>query len=496
MGVIQRQGIKHIIVSYLGTVVGALAILFVYPRASEIYGLVQLLISVAGFFSPIVMLGTAFVSVRYFPVFQNDKNGHNGFLGFILLLCFSGFAVYALSFPLYKDWLIRFFFEKQGLESYARYINLVVPLTLLLLLTTLFTLYASNFQRIVVPALFEEFLIKVVLPLLILFYTWQELSVAGVVDGVLITYVVAVGGLLIYIFFLGQLHLKINWKFLKKPLLKEMAEYGGFGILSGMGIKGAFNLDTIMVAGLVDLKNTGIYAIALFMAEALGKPIRSLRNISQPIIAKALNENDTEEIKKIYQRSSIHLLILGLLLFTGIWVCLDDVFSIMPNSDEMRTGKWVIFFLCMAKLVDLGTSVNNEIISYSQFYKFNLVTLIGLAVLNVLFNLWLIPQYQITGAAIATFLSFLIFNASKLIFIRIKFGILPFTAKTPLIFLAALLAYVAAFWIPDTGSHFLNILIKGSLVVAVFSSLVYVLKISPELNKMAVEMWNRIFARK
>src|SRR5690606_26342407 len=139
----------------------------------------------------------------------------------------------------------------------------------------LFTLYASNFQRIVVPALFEEFLIKVVLPLLILFYTWQKLSVAGVVDGVLITYVAAVAGLLIYIFSLGQLHFKINWKFLKKPLLKEMAEYGGFGILSGMGIKGAFNLDTIMVAGLVDLKNTGIYAIALFMAEALGKPIRS-----------------------------------------------------------------------------------------------------------------------------------------------------------------------------------------------------------------------------
>ena len=39
MGVIQRQGLKHTIVSYFGVLIGLFSTIFIYPRVPELYGL-------------------------------------------------------------------------------------------------------------------------------------------------------------------------------------------------------------------------------------------------------------------------------------------------------------------------------------------------------------------------------------------------------------------------------------------------------------------------
>ena len=112
----------------------------------------------------------------------------------------------------------------------------------------------------------------------------------------------------------------------------------------------------------------------------------------------------------LYQRTSINLLIVGLLLFIGIIASVGDIFSIMPNSEEMLAGVSVVLFIGLSKVVDMGTSINDQIIDYSKFYRFRLYALILLAVFNVVCNLLFIPKFQIAGAALATLASIVMYN--------------------------------------------------------------------------------------
>ena len=90
MGVIIRQGIKHSLVNYLGAGVGVISMLFIYPLDAEAYGLARFLTDTAILFIPITLLGANVLPVRFFPTFEDDKNAHNGFLGWLLVLSLVG----------------------------------------------------------------------------------------------------------------------------------------------------------------------------------------------------------------------------------------------------------------------------------------------------------------------------------------------------------------------------------------------------------------------
>lgn len=491
MGVIQRQSIKYSIVQYIGIAIGAVSMLVIYPRALEVYGLVQALISAASVAAPLTMLGVSVIAVKYFPVFKDQASGHRGFLGLLLLIGLAGVLLFAGVFPFIQDSLVRFFEIQNKPVWYTQFLPVILPLVAFITFAGIFSLYASNFQRIVVPVILEEFLIKLTLPLLILMYVWAQLPIEGVVWGVVGNYALAMTGLAIYVHSLRQFYWKPDFTMLQPKLIREMASFGSYGILNGLGTKAAFYVDTLMVSAMIDLTSTGVYGIGRFIGDTLLKPVKSIVGISQPIIAKAFKDDDMAEVRKIYKKSSLNLLILGVFLFAGIWACIDDVFKIMENSDAVSAGKYVVFFLCLGNLTDMGTSVNNEIINYSRYYRFNFFALLSLALFNVLCNLYFIPRYQIVGAAIATCASLSLFNLLKISFIYWKFRLLPFTSKTPWILVVGLLVYLLAWMIPDTGYSFLNVLLKSGLIGTLYPVIIFKLNISAEYNELIIKFFKR-----
>ncbi|MDZ7690389.1 MAG: polysaccharide biosynthesis C-terminal domain-containing protein [Balneolaceae bacterium] len=89
-------------------------------------------------------------------------------------------------------------------------------------------------------------------------------------------------------------------------------------------------------------------------------------------------------------------------------------------------SQWVIIIIGVAKLIDMATGVNGQIILHSKHYRFDLYTMIFLVILTVATNYLLIPIYGILGAAIATALSILVYNLIKCIFVWITFSMQPF----------------------------------------------------------------------
>ncbi len=492
MGIIQRQGFKYTIIGYIGVALGFISTFFIYTKEFELYGLIQVLMASSALIMAIFSFGLSIISVKFFPEFEDPKKGHHGFLGFLLLGSLLGFLVFLLLlFPIRTFLLDYLYVKDDSRELFAQFFYYLVPLVFLYIYNMTFTRYISNFHRIVVPGILNDLLLKISLPILVLSFAAGYLSMKGVVIGLVLHFVLVLLGLVIYTRQLGQIFVRPNWEFITRPLAKRMGEFSMFGVMNALGSQLANRIDVLMVSMLVSFEQSGIYVICNFMAEVVFKPARGIMNIASPLISQHWKTEDLEEIKIVYQKSSLNLMIIGLLAFLGIWLSLDDLFSLIPNGDKLANGKYVFFFLGLAKLADMATSVNTDIIGYSKHFRFNFYVLLILAVLNVLFNYTFIPMYLITGAAIATFCSVGLFNLAKVSFIWWKFGLQPFTLQTIVVLAIATATYLIFNYLPLTQNALLDIPIRSALIGLFYLALIYYLKPSPDMNGMIEKFLGR-----
>ena len=67
----------------------------------------------------------------------------------------------------------------------------------------------------------------------------------------------------------------------------------------------------------------------------------------------------------------------------------------------------------------MAFSLNGELIMMSKYFKFNVITILILAVLSIILNYQLIPKFGMIGAAYASLISILIFNLIKLTLVKV-----------------------------------------------------------------------------
>ena len=481
MGVIKRQGIKQSLVNYFAVAIGAVSVLFIYPIDRETYGLARFIIDGAMFLAPFLMLGFSSVTIRFFPHFKDEKKGHKGFLFFVVSGVSVGCILFLLLTILFKEPFYGLYDERPAL--YQDYLGYLIPIAILLAFFQLFYNYSSNFKRIVVPALYQN-LIKVSLPVLILLFIWGNINRDTVVNGILLNFVIALAGLIIYVFWLGELKLKPDFEFFNKTLLKKIANYAFYGLFGGIGSVLAFRIDSLMISTLIDFENNGTYAIALFIANVIAIPTNAINQITAPILSEAFKENDITHVKMLYQRSSINLLVIGLLLFIGIVASVNDLFLLMPNGDQLSAGLAVVFFIGLSRIIDMGTSINNQIIDYSKFYRFRLYAILMLAVFNVVCNLIFIPKFQIAGAALATLASITLYNLVKFFYIMWKLDMQPFTLETIKILTVAMVVFAVAYFIPLTNNLLLNIVLRSIIIVLLYVPAIFLFRISPDIEEL------------
>ncbi|MBL7775211.1 MAG: lipopolysaccharide biosynthesis protein [Saprospiraceae bacterium] len=488
MGIIQRQGIKHSIVSFTGLAIATASTIFIYSQKEvvEAYGLVQFLLSIGIIGFPLFALSSNTLAIRFFPVFEDKASGHHGLLPMLLLLCLAGWGLCAGVAAIFWPELARMLAGNSALLQ--RYLWMAFPLTLLFTLALLLTQYSFNFKRIVIPMILLDFSVKVLLPVLMV-AIWQDwIGLDAALWLLAAHYLAIVLGLVVYLNSLGEWFWRPDWSFMRPDLRRELVQYAGFGIVTGFALLVATRLDTLMVGSLTTIKSAGIYAIALNISAAMEIPAKSLNSVSISFVAKYLAEENWAEMEKLYQKVSINLLAAGLLIFGVIWVSVDDLFQLMPNTVEISKGKYVLLILSAAKLIDLAAGLNNQIVYYSKHYRFSLVSMSVLALANIGFNLWLIPWLGLTGAAVATFISITCYNLSNLVFVWKNLHMQPFSKNTAVVIVLAVASATAVWFLPSTSIPLVNIALRGACFTALFAVLVLRFRVSEDVQ----ELWLKV----
>jgi O-antigen/teichoic acid export membrane protein len=239
-------------------------------------------------------------------------------------------------------------------------------------------------------------------------------------------------------------------------------------------------IDSIMVSSMISLEANAIYSIAFYMALVIELPRRAISQVAMPLIADHFSKNQISEINLLYKQISNRQLYICLLLFALIWGNIDEIYHFVPNREIYQTGKWVVFFIALGKLIDVAFSVNSEILVFSKFYRSNLFLTIAMSILIIGANYWLIPIFGIEGAAIGSAAVMLLFNLIKYLYLKVKIQVDPFSEQTLKIVLIGLTATSVMFLTFPDLNPFFSLIIKSMGIVFLYGLGSYLMGVGKE----------------
>lgn len=503
MGVVKRQSIKNSLVNYIGVIIGAISSIFIYTliNSTEL-GMIQFAIGTATFFAPFASFASSMTATKFYSFFKTDDGKDNSFVLIVSLFTFFSSIIFILVIYIFR-YNLSSFFEKDA-EHFLNSLHFILIFTVLIAISTLFISLASNQNRIVVPSIFQNLLPKLMQPLLILLYVYNFITFPEIFKGLTFTFIIMTICLITYVYSLRTQSFNINFSERGKPLLRkyglDMLKFSIFNFLIVIGSVFTQQTDKLLITPLLGYESLAIFSFGSMIAEAIDVPRKALSGITQPLIAISINESNWQHIKELYQKTALLQIILGVFLLTGVWACVDLLFDLMLKNGEIyRTGKNVILILGISRLADMATGVNAEIITYSQYYRFNFRSLMTMALLNIALNLLFIPTMGIEGSALATLLSITIVNIWRLLFIKDKFKIQPLDIRMVWVIGFGVIAWLLAYFAPIVSYYhaskisnaLLNILIKGSIVTFVYVFLILYFNISEDLNNMFNKFYYR-----
>lgn len=482
MGVIRRQSIQTSILSYLGVGLGYINVVLLFPSffEPEQFGLTRVLIAVVGVAAQFSLFGMTNAIIRFFPRFkEGDEEKHHGMLGLALLSGLIGVAVVSGILLLARPWVVEYYQEKSAL--FVSFYSLLFPYLLFEVCYQIFTSYTRALYHAVVNVFFKEVFLRATATILIFLFHFGILDFELFMLMFIGQYGLMAMGIGVYLLFIGNLNLKVDWSFLTSDLKKELMSYSAFTLLSSVSALFLMNIDVIMISSMIGLDQTAFYAVAFYIVALINIPRNALSNIAIPVVSDAWKKNDRDTIQKIYSKTSINQLLIGTLLFIGIWANEANIFKILPA--EYAGGKWVLFFVGLARLADVGFGVNGGIITTSSMYKFDTYANLVLVILTVVLNLIFIPLYGITGAAIATAISLFLFNCSKYLLLKIKFNFGPFSWRSMATLVLGAGAYGISSFLPAQSSFILDIVTRSAIITAVFVPIALRLNLSEDLGQ-------------
>ncbi len=499
MGLIVRQGLKSSVGFYIGVGLGAINTLFISTRflSPDQLAISRILLENGLIFAAFSHLGTPYITDKFFSYFRNDEQKHNGFLLFILLFPLIGLSLFLIAFNIFDVNIEDYFIENS--PTIVPYIWLSVPMTFCWVYIIVLESYSRVNGRTAIPTFFREVVFRAmnILLVLMLGFGWIDF------DLFLYLFVGSMAlialSLLLYIKQLGKLYLKRNATAWNKALVYQMVAFGAIIIIGGIGANLILFIDRNMLANEIDTDAVAIFIIAAYIATVIEIPSKAIRQISSPIIADAVYRGDKTQVKELYQKSALNLLLVGGIMFLLISFNVDSLLSILPKSEIYKQGKWVVIIIGAAKWVDMSLGLNIELITYSRYFRLNTFLIVIMAFLAVQANLYLIPIFGTNGAAMATGGVALLSSLVRLAFVRWKFDVMPFSKKDGLALGVLVVAALIGWVLPSYDNSFdlavLSIVIKSILMISAFAFLVIRYKISHDLTVLYNKFILPIFKR-
>lgn len=472
---LHKQAFFYTFINYIGTAIGIISVLFIYPNDLEFLGTVRYIDNISQILYPIMVLGASHALIKFYPALDEGKRrqlfNYSMFsIAVISLIVLAGVVIYTGISNDKDDYLIYFAF----------------PIAVSLAFIDLFRKQAQDLQKLAVPTLYEKIFPKVILPLLFILLLQHYLDEVRSLFLYSLCYIVVFVLTGIYLF----KHFKPGFNYRFKTLFGEISRkdyfrYSLYAFAGSFGSLLAFRLDGIIIYKLISEEANGIFNVGVTLSSTLQIPAIGMFALYAPIISDYLKSENFTQLHLKYKEVARLLFFIGAILYSCIFLGIENLFLMLPTHDKLIATVPIIMILGFNVLINMATGFSTEIITYSKYYRFNMIAILSLIAVNVPLNLFVVyyTNWGIIGIAWASFISMVLFNLLKLIFIYKKFKLLPFDIAFGKMAAVFMLSSLGIYFIPGTGMPFADLVIKTGLSLIINITVIYKLRLVYPVNQ-------------
>lgn len=477
MGIVTTQSAKNMVTIFTAFALGAVNTLYFYPTflTETYYGLVIFLLATSNLLMPLMAFGIQHTIIKFFSAYS-DPTQKDRFLSTAIVLPLIVILPTAMIALGAHDTMVAWISAKNPIiESYAWVILLVAIATGYF---EVFYAWSRVHLQSVVGNVLKEIFPRAAVFILMSCVMMDVITKEDFVWWLTGAYYLR---LLLMICYAFSLYLP-KWTFAFPDNFRQVISYAAFIIASGSAASLLLDIDKFMIPQKEAIEFTAFYAVAVFVATIVEVPGRALFQILNPLMAKAINEQNTSEIKSLYQKSSMNLLVFSGWLFLLINLCIESFYDLIPQK-EYAGAIWVVLIVSFAKLLQMSFGCGPAILANSTFYKITLPFSLAMGISVYFLNDVLIDLLGINGAALSTLLVLVFFTAMKVMYIRQKTGIHPYTSKSVQL-LAVIVVFFVGFSFLQWQLHpILSILLTSSLISVLYFIVILLFGFSPELKR-------------
>lgn len=375
---------------------------------SDIYGLVTLSFTVMVIVSVLTRYGLDINLTKVFGIENSYESCDHYKVGLIVSLSLS----ILISFPLYifSSSISDFVFSKPEFAIYLKWTSFSIPLwTFLLINIGVFrglrqVFYYSTLDN------FGRFLLSIIILLVFI-----QLDSNHSAEQPIISHTIALFILLLISFIVVKN--KIAFRFSLDLSKSKTFLLSSFPIMITTSIVIVLAWADKIFLGIFDSnENIGVYDICVRIAGLLTFSLEGINAILSPKISSYYKKQEYQDLNRIVQFGSKVNIILALFILVWILVFSDEILLLF--GQEFLEGKIALMILLMGQLVNSYCGpVGNILMMTGHQIPFRNI-MIATLMLNMIFNLLLIPTYSILGAAISTSLSLILWNIAGAYYLK------------------------------------------------------------------------------
>ena len=369
--------------------------LMTFYLGPEGFGTWSQVLAISAFSVPFVMIGTDSSLLRYLPGEDKDAQVSSFFAWLISIIALCFFI--SIIFIYFSKDISNIILGDSNKFEYILLVPLLLISNILLNAIKIWFRLANQISN------YSYFIIwQTTISLLLSFiFVKCKLSLYYIIFLLAMTdcLLACIGLLLIFWHFGKFLMPKFNMQL-------KFLRYGAPLFLSGISMWVLNYSDRFILPKFVSPQDVGVYVLTYQLgaisAQVLTTPIWTQ---FQSLVSKQFNDGNISRCEEIFSFSITVICFLGIPMVVGLFVMSRDILLLFAPSGFLG-GAYVIPIVALSYLFHIVASCFE--VGLGLYHKQNIITSTSIIVLvlNIAFNLILIPFWGIAGAALATLLSF------------------------------------------------------------------------------------------
>lgn len=405
------------------------------------YGAVSLGVTTLGFLSTLALLGLHSGIGRYLPRFDDERDRRgvlvSGFQIALPVATATGLLVAGLAGPIATQ-----LFHDPAVAAYIRVFGLAIPFAAL---TKLSVGTIQGIQQATPRVIVQNVTPPVTRFAAVAIAVLIGAGSLGIASAYALAWVAA--GLVGLYFVVTRTPLLSDAR--PTRMHRELLTFSAPLVVSAVMGFILTDLDTFMLGYFDQTGAVGVYNVVYPIAQLLTMALSSFAFLFMPIISELHAEGSTDEMHRIYQVVTKWIFMVTLPIFLVVALFPDMTITVTFGSEYMEGGT-ALTLLAVAYFSHAIAGPNANTLTSIGRTRIIMWDNVGVAVLNFVLNLLLIPPYGYLGAGAATAISYVLLNLLYSTQLYRETGIHPFSAGLVRPGIVAAILVAVVHWVTRT----------------------------------------------